>query len=122
MLANSPRSAKSCTTAPASPASREPAERDLTLAGQGFIALNGGPRFSFSPVTSLFVTVAGQPELDALSADPAAERCGWLRDRFGVSWQVVPEPLGRMLRDAGPGRAGRDMQALMKWAGSTSRR
>ena len=90
----------------------------FTLAGQDFIALNGGPHFQFTPAISLFVTVAGQAELDAiwdrLSADPAAERCGWLKDRFGISWQVVPEALGRLLRDADAARAGRAMAALLR--------
>lgn len=87
------------------------------LAGQEFVALDGGPQFRFTPALSVFVTVAGQAELDAiwdrLSADPAAERCGWLTDRFGLNWQVVPEELGAMLRDPDAGRAARVMGALM---------
>jgi predicted 3-demethylubiquinone-9 3-methyltransferase (glyoxalase superfamily) len=87
------------------------------LAGQEFVALDGGPQFRFTPALSVFVTVAGQAELDAiwdrLSADPAAEHCGWLTDRFGLNWQVVPEELGAMLRDPDAGRAARVMGALM---------
>jgi predicted 3-demethylubiquinone-9 3-methyltransferase (glyoxalase superfamily) len=87
------------------------------LAGQGFVALNGGPHFRFTPALSVFVTVAGQAELDAiwdrLSAAPVAERCGWLTDRYGLSWQIVPAELGAMLRDADRERAGRVMGALM---------
>ncbi len=87
------------------------------LAGQEFVALNGGPHYRFTPALSVFDTVADQAELDAiwdrLSADPAAERCGWLTDRFDLCWQLVPAELGPMLRDPDPARAGRVMQALM---------
>jgi predicted 3-demethylubiquinone-9 3-methyltransferase (glyoxalase superfamily) len=90
----------------------------FTLAGQEFIALNGGPHFTFSPAISLFVKCADQAEVDGfwekLSDGGKTEQCGWLKDRFGVSWQVVPTVLGEMLRDADPARAGRVMQALMQ--------
>jgi len=90
----------------------------FTLAGQEFIALNGGPHFTFSPAISLFVKCADQAEVDRfwekLSDGGKTEQCGWLKDRFGVSWQVVPTVLGEMLRDADPARAGRVMQALMQ--------
>jgi predicted 3-demethylubiquinone-9 3-methyltransferase (glyoxalase superfamily) len=90
----------------------------FTLAGQEFIALNGGPHFTFSPAISLFVKCADQEEVDRfwarLSAGGETVQCGWLRDRFGVSWQIVPTALGDMLRDADPARAGRVMQALMQ--------
>jgi predicted 3-demethylubiquinone-9 3-methyltransferase (glyoxalase superfamily) len=90
----------------------------FTLAGQEFIALNGGPHFTFSPAISLFVKCADQAEVDRfwekLSDGGKTEQCGWLTDRFGVSWQVVPTVLGEMLRDADPARAGRVMQALMQ--------
>jgi predicted 3-demethylubiquinone-9 3-methyltransferase (glyoxalase superfamily) len=90
----------------------------FTLADQEFIALNGGPHFTFSPAISLFVKCADQAEVDRfwekLSDGGRTEQCGWLTDRFGVSWQVVPTMLGEMLRDADPARAGRVMQALMQ--------
>jgi predicted 3-demethylubiquinone-9 3-methyltransferase (glyoxalase superfamily) len=90
----------------------------FTLAGQEFIALNGGPHFTFSPAISLFVKCADQAEVDRfwerLSDGGKTEQCGWLKDRFGVSWQIVPTVLGEMLRDADPVRAGRVMQALMQ--------
>ena len=90
----------------------------FTLAGQEFIALNGGPHFTFSPAISLFVKCGDQAEVDRfwekLSDGGGTEQCGWLKDRFGVSWQVVPTVLGEMLRDADPARAGRVMQALMQ--------
>ena len=90
----------------------------FTLAGQEFIALNGGPHFAFSPAISLFVKCADQAEVDRfwerLSDGGKTEQCGWLKDRFGVSWQVVPTALGEMLQDADPARAERVMQALLQ--------
>jgi predicted 3-demethylubiquinone-9 3-methyltransferase (glyoxalase superfamily) len=89
----------------------------FTLAGQDFIALNGGPHFTFSPAISMFVRCADQAEVDrfwdALTEGGQPGRCGWLTDRFGVSWQVVPKPLGAMLQDPDPAKAERVMQALM---------
>ena len=92
---------------------------EFTLAGQDFVALNGGPGFAFSPAISLCVTCADQAEVDRfwdrLSADGGEPgQCGWLKDRFGVSWQVVPAALPGMLRDADPARAGRVVQALLR--------
>ncbi len=91
----------------------------FTLDGQEFIALNGGPHFTFSPAISLFVKCAGQAEVDGfwerLSEGGRTERCGWLTDRFGVSWQIVPTALGEMLRDPDPARAGRVMRAMTKF-------
>ncbi len=91
---------------------------EFTLAGQHVIALNGGPHFAFTPAVSLFVRCADQAEVDrfweALSEGGQTERCGWLKDRFGLSWQIVPAALGEMLRDADPARAGRVMQALLR--------
>jgi predicted 3-demethylubiquinone-9 3-methyltransferase (glyoxalase superfamily) len=90
----------------------------FTLSGQEFIALNGGPHFTFSPAISLFVKCADQAEVDrfweALSEGGKTERCGWLTDRFGLSWQIVPTVLGKMLQDADPARAGRVMQAMLQ--------
>jgi predicted 3-demethylubiquinone-9 3-methyltransferase (glyoxalase superfamily) len=91
---------------------------NFTLAGQEFIALNSGPHFTFSPAISLFVKCADQAEVDrfweGLSEGGKTEQCGWLTDRFGVSWQIVPTVLGEMLQDADPARAGRVMQALLQ--------
>src|SRR5215207_1206618 len=89
----------------------------FTLAGQDFIALNGGPHLTVSPAISMFVTCADQAEVDrfweGLSEGGEPGRCGWLTDRFGVSWQIVPKALGAMLQDPDPAKAGRVMQALM---------
>jgi len=88
------------------------------LEGQEFYALNGGPHFTFSPAISFFVSCETQPEVDALwdklSAGGEKQRCGWLKDKYGVSWQVVPKALGRMLQDKDPVRSQRVMQAMMQ--------
>jgi predicted 3-demethylubiquinone-9 3-methyltransferase (glyoxalase superfamily) len=87
------------------------------LEGQRFMALNGGPSFSFSQGISLFVNCETQAEIDELweklSAGGTPGRCGWLTDRFGVSWQIVPSALGSLLGDRDPGRAGRALQAML---------
>jgi predicted 3-demethylubiquinone-9 3-methyltransferase (glyoxalase superfamily) len=93
---------------------------NFRLAGQPFVGLNGGPQFSFTEAVSFMVVCETQPELDALweqlteGGDPSAQQCGWCKDRFGVSWQVIPAALGRYLGDPDPGRAGRAMQAMLK--------
>jgi predicted 3-demethylubiquinone-9 3-methyltransferase (glyoxalase superfamily) len=91
---------------------------EFTLDGQRFQALNGGPQFQFSEAISLSVPCADQPEVDrywiALTADGGTPGpCGWLKDRFGVSWQIVPRSLGQMQRDGSPGQIQRMMGALM---------
>ena len=72
---------------------------EFTLAGQALTALNGGPQFKFNESVSFVIDCEGQQEVDrlwaALSADEAAEQCGWLKDRFGLSWQVIPSALPR---------------------------
>jgi predicted 3-demethylubiquinone-9 3-methyltransferase (glyoxalase superfamily) len=87
------------------------------LEGQRFIALNGGPQFSFTPAISMFVTCETQQEVDALwdrlSAGGEVQQCGWLKDRYGLSWQIVPAVLKDMLQDKDTARASRVMQALM---------
>jgi predicted 3-demethylubiquinone-9 3-methyltransferase (glyoxalase superfamily) len=91
---------------------------DFELNGQPFTALNGGPHFEFTDGISLAVSCESQAEVDEywkrLSAGGEEGRCGWLRDRFGVWWQVNPTILGEMLSDPDPRRASRVMQALLK--------
>ena len=88
------------------------------LEGQEFIALNGGPSFSFAPGISLFVSCETQDEVDELwhkLSDGGREvACGWLTDRFGVSWQVVPRVLGEMLNDPDPEKAHAVMSAMLQ--------
>ncbi len=88
------------------------------LDGQRFHALNGGPQFSFTPAISLFVSCETQAEVDELwerlSRGGSKERCGWLRDRYGLSWQVIPTALGRLMGDPDRARAGRVMNAMLQ--------
>jgi predicted 3-demethylubiquinone-9 3-methyltransferase (glyoxalase superfamily) len=88
------------------------------LSGQEFMALNGGPQFTFSPAISFLVRCATQQELDELweklSAGGAKGRCGWLTDKYGVSWQVVPDVLGKMMQGPDPKKSERAMQALLQ--------
>ncbi len=90
----------------------------VELDGQEFIALNGGPQFTFSPATSFFVTCETQREVDEfwekLSAGGERQRCGWLRDKYGVSWQIVPSVLGDMLQDEDAAKSKRVMEAMLK--------
>ena len=87
------------------------------LEGQRFMALNGGPMYQFTPAISLFVSCETQKEVDELwdklSASGEPGRCGWLKDRFGVSWQIIPTVLGKLLGDKDRGKAGRAMQAML---------
>ncbi|OZB63927.1 MAG: hypothetical protein B7X31_04910 [Thiomonas sp. 13-66-29] len=89
------------------------------LDGQPYTALNGGPQFRFSEAVSFVIDCADQREVDhywsALSAGgpPDAQQCGWLKDRWGVSWQVVPRRLLELLGDPDPARAARTMLALL---------
>jgi predicted 3-demethylubiquinone-9 3-methyltransferase (glyoxalase superfamily) len=88
------------------------------LEGQRFLALNGGPQFAFTEAISLMVHCETQEEVDELwarLADGGEEgQCGWLKDRFGLSWQVVPSALPRLLRDPDPARSQRVMQAMLQ--------
>jgi predicted 3-demethylubiquinone-9 3-methyltransferase (glyoxalase superfamily) len=89
------------------------------LEGLEFIALNGGPHFTFTPAISLFVKCETQAEVDELwdrlTADGGEKsRCGWLKDKFGVSWQIIPTALGRMLQDKDPARSRRVMGAMLQ--------
>lgn len=89
----------------------------FTLLGHPYLALNGGPVFSFTPAVSFVVDCADQAEVDRywslLSAGGVEGQCGWLTDRFGLSWQVVPEALGRLLGDPDPARAKRATEAML---------
>lgn len=88
------------------------------LDGQEFVALNGGSYFTFSEGISLYVNCESQQEVDEfwekLSEDGEKGPCGWLKDKFGVSWQIVPSALTRMLQDKDPEKSKRVMQAMMK--------
>ena len=88
------------------------------LEGQQFMALNGGPKFKFTEAISLFVNCETQEEVDALwdklSAGGRKDRCGWLKDKFGLSWQIIPSVLGEMLQDKDPERANRVMKAMLQ--------
>ena len=88
------------------------------LEGQEFIALNGGPLYKFSPAISFFVQCETQEEIDyffnKLSAGGRPNRCGWLDDKFGLTWQIMPTALGRLLQDKDPEKRKRVMQAMLK--------
>ena len=91
----------------------------FVLDGVNFYALNGGPMYQFTEAISLFVNCVTQEEVDdlwdKLIADGGAEsRCGWLKDKFGLSWQIIPDALGKYLGDKDPAKAQRVMQAMMK--------
>ena len=88
------------------------------LEGQQFYALNGGPQYTFTPAISFFVDCETQQEVDALwaklSAGGREDQCGWLTDKFGLSWQIIPSVLGKMLGDKDPAKAKRVMEAMLK--------
>ena len=88
------------------------------LEGQEFIALNGGPQFKFTEAISFFVNCETQEEVDELweklSQGGEKGRCGWLKDKFGVSWQIVPTALGKMLKTKDPDKSRRVMKALLQ--------
>ncbi|MBI1775309.1 MAG: VOC family protein [Proteobacteria bacterium] len=88
------------------------------LDGQEFFALNGGPHFTFTPAISFFVNCETQQEVDELweklSAGGEKNRCGWLKDKFGLSWQVIPSLLGTLLQDKDPEKSQRVMKAMMQ--------
>jgi predicted 3-demethylubiquinone-9 3-methyltransferase (glyoxalase superfamily) len=90
------------------------------LMGQPLYALNGGPMFKFTAAISLFVSCEDQTEVDkywdALSegGDPASQRCGWLKDKYGLSWQIIPKRFHELLADPDKDRAARVMSAMMK--------
>jgi predicted 3-demethylubiquinone-9 3-methyltransferase (glyoxalase superfamily) len=89
------------------------------LQGQKFMGLNGGPQFRFTEAVSFQIIVDSQQEVDDLwqkliAGGGAPSRCGWLKDKFGLSWQVVPTALPKLLGDPNPAKAGAAMQAMMK--------
>jgi predicted 3-demethylubiquinone-9 3-methyltransferase (glyoxalase superfamily) len=88
------------------------------LEGQDFIALNGGPQFTFTPAISLFVNCETQAEVDELwqklSEGGKQERCGWLKDKYGLSWQIIPTILGKLLQDPDPVKSKRAMAAMLQ--------
>lgn len=88
------------------------------LAGQKFMALDGGPVFNFNEAISLYVECADQAEVDyffeKLSALPESEICGWLKDKYGLSWQIIPKRMGELLTDPDKEKAHRVMNAMLK--------
>ena len=90
---------------------------EFSLDGQRYVGLNGGPQFSFTEAVSFQIMCADQDEVDhywgRLSEGGEQGPCGWLKDRFGVSWQVVPIVLPELVADPDPGRAQRAMQAML---------
>lgn len=100
---------------------RLPGERALhfTLAGRPFLGLNGGPQFPFTEAVSFSIDCEDQAEVDKLwealtKGGGSPGQCGWLKDRFGLSWQIVPRALPKLLNDANREAAGRVMQAMLK--------
>ena len=92
---------------------------EFELDGQPFMALNGGPMFKFTEAVSMFVSCADQAEVDErwhrlLEGGGTPQQCGWLKDRYGLSWQIIPTALGELMRDKDREKAGRVMQAMLK--------
>ncbi|HWZ81596.1 MAG TPA: VOC family protein [Terriglobales bacterium] len=88
------------------------------LEGQDFFALNGGPQFTFTPAISFFVNCETQPDVDELweklSAGGKKERCGWLKDKYGLSWQIIPSALGKLMSDPDPEKSKCVMMAMLQ--------
>jgi len=93
---------------------------EFELEGQKFLALNGGPVFKFNEAISFAVQCQSQQEIDhyweklSEGGDPKAQQCGWLKDKFGLSWQVVPDIIGELMTDKNPARSGRVMNVVMQ--------
>ena len=90
------------------------------LEGQDFVAINGGPHFKFTEAISFVINCETQKEVDyywdrlSEGGDPKAQQCGWLKDKFGVSWQIVPTILNKLLQDKNPGKSKRVVEALLR--------
>jgi len=88
------------------------------LDGNEFMALNGGPYFTFNEAVSLMIPCENQKEINyyykKLSADPKAEMCGWLKDKFGLSWQLIPKEFDKIMRSTSSEKKKRAMKALLK--------
>lgn len=93
---------------------------EFSLDGQNFVGLNGGPDFKFNEAVSLIVNCETQEEVDyfwdklSTGGDPKAQQCGWLKDKFGVSWQVIPERLVQLVTDKNTEKANRAMRAMLQ--------
>jgi len=91
---------------------------EFQLEGQEFVALNGGPRFKFTEAISLVVNCETQEEVDEfwekLSQGGEKSRCGWLKDKYGLSWQIVPTLLGKLMQDKDPEKSKRVMEAMLQ--------
>lgn len=92
---------------------------EFDLEGQQFIALNGGPHFTFTPAISLFVNCESQQEVDELwqkftAGGGKESRCGWLQDKYGLSWQIIPTALGKLMSDPDPEKSSRVMTAMLQ--------
>ncbi|HLJ91831.1 MAG TPA: VOC family protein [Gemmataceae bacterium] len=91
---------------------------EFQLDGQEFLALNGGPQFTFTEAISFIVNCETQEEVDRmwakLSEGGEEVQCGWVKDKYGISWQIVPTILGKMMADPDPARAARVLQAMMQ--------
>jgi predicted 3-demethylubiquinone-9 3-methyltransferase (glyoxalase superfamily) len=91
----------------------------FTIEGQDFTALNGGPHFKFTEAVSFMVNCETQAEVDhfwdkLISNGGQPSQCGWLKDKFGLSWQITPSALGKLMSDPDPAKSGRVMQAMLK--------
>jgi predicted 3-demethylubiquinone-9 3-methyltransferase (glyoxalase superfamily) len=88
------------------------------IEGQQFLALNGGPQFTFTPAVSFVVNCETQQEVDdlweKLSAGGKQQACGWLQDKYGLSWQIVPTILGKLMQDKDPAKSQRVMKAMLQ--------
>jgi predicted 3-demethylubiquinone-9 3-methyltransferase (glyoxalase superfamily) len=94
-----------------------PMSAEFQLAGQSFLALNGGPTYKFNEAVSFFVSCKDQKEVDyywkKLSAGGKIQKCGWLKDKYGLSWQIIPEVLGDLIGDSDREKADRAIRAML---------